>query len=382
MQVRERRASTFRNANSRRTAAANTLARRGSVVAVMPGLLVERCRRAARGDGACGVEAVVADQMVARADGVRERVREADAGAARAADARLGERLGGGAAEAAHDRVLLDGDDGAGTGGGCDQRGGVERLDRAEVQQRWRRCPRRRAGRRRRSPRAAIAPREAMVTSAPPRSSIARPTTKRGARGEQVGLAVLAQPQVDGALDARPRRGWPARASAGIARRRGRSCPAARASARGPRSRGGSGRASRRTTPPPTPTSLTLASAHRDVDAHLVVRPRGDERGDRVGERHLAGVGEAGGDADEVLLGDADVQVAARAPPPRTARRGRSRGRRSAPRRARRAAPSSVSARKKASLMPPPAARRGRRSSRSRSCGAQRPVVRHQLALE
>ena len=60
---------------------------------------------------------------------------------------------------------------------------------------------------------------------------------------------------------------------------------------------------------------LHVGLGHRDVDADLVVRARGDERRDRVGEGHLPGVGEAGGEADEVLLGDADVEVAPRARP-------------------------------------------------------------------
>ena len=55
---------------------------------------------------------------------------------------------------------------------------------------------------------------------------------------------------------------------------------------------------------------LDVGAGHRDVDADLVVRARRDERRDRVGEGHLAGVGQPGGDADQCLLGDADVEVA------------------------------------------------------------------------
>ena len=53
-----------------------------------------------------------------------------------------------------------------------------------------------------------------------------------------------------------------------------------------------------------------VGRAGGDVDADLVVRARGDERGDRVGDRLLACLGQAGGDADHRLLGDAGVDDA------------------------------------------------------------------------
>jgi hypothetical protein len=46
--------------------------------------------------------------------------------------------------------------------------------------------------------------------------------------------------------------------------------------------------------------------------ANELVRPQRGEGGDRVHERHEAGLGEAGGDADHVLFGDPGVDEAAR----------------------------------------------------------------------
>ena len=75
------------------------------------------------------------EQMRLGAHLVGERVAQPDP-AKPGARAGLGQRLGGGAPQAADDRVLLDRQDRAGPRGGAGQRRGVERLDRAEVKDR------------------------------------------------------------------------------------------------------------------------------------------------------------------------------------------------------------------------------------------------------